>query len=355
MKKFALYLPQYHEIPENNEWWGKGFTEWTNVKKAKPLFIEHVQPKHPLDDNYYVLDNVDVLKWQANLAKEYCIDGMIFYHYYFENKKLLEKPAELLLSDKSIDMKFFFCWANHSWKRSWEGKSTILIEQNYGDKNSWLEHFNYLLPFFRDQRYEKKNNKPLFMIFNPHFDERDEMFAYFDELCKENGFAGIHIIHTCNSYKQCVSALNIIKTRPYECTIFARQPIIFERSYYKGISIPRIINYLRKRLNYPELLGVKKYDGDKFVEKMKKTIIQNRDVCQGLFFEWDNTPRHGRRGYIITPLSRETFTGYMDLIKESEYVFINAWNEWCEGMMLEPTEENGYKYLEWIKEWSENE
>ena len=125
-------------------WWGKGFTEWTNVKKAKPLFDGHKQPKEPINDNYYNLTNVNTLKWQASLAKEYSIDGMIFYHYYFNGKKLLEKPAEILLENKDIPMNFFFCWANHSWIRSWEGTRELLIEQLYGTEADWNKHFLYL-------------------------------------------------------------------------------------------------------------------------------------------------------------------------------------------------------------------
>ena len=121
MKKFAYYLPQFHEIEENNRWWGKGFTEWVNVKKAQPLFKGHKQPIIPLNKNYYNLENPNILVWQANLAKKYGVDGFIFYNYYFCGKKLLEKPAKILLKNNNIPMKFFFCWANHSWFRSWEG------------------------------------------------------------------------------------------------------------------------------------------------------------------------------------------------------------------------------------------
>ena len=196
MKKYAFYLPQFHTIPENDEWWGKGFTEWTNVKKAHPLYQGHLQPKTPLHNNYYILDNPDVLKWQAELANEYCIDGMIFYHYYFCGKKLLERPAEILLNNKDIPMGFFFCWANHSWVRSWDGNKKILIEQVYGEESDWLMHFEYLLPFFQDDRYLKVNNKPVFMLFKNDFSEKIEYCKYLNNKCKEYGFSGIEIIET---------------------------------------------------------------------------------------------------------------------------------------------------------------
>lgn len=202
MKLYAYYLPQFHCIPENDEWWGKGFTEWTNVKKAKALFYNHKQPKKPLNDNYYSLDNIETLEWQSKLLNDYKIDGLIFYHYYFCGKKLLEKPAEMLLKNKNIKIEFFFCWANHSWFRSWEGSKKLLLEQKYGREKEWDEHFEYLLDFFKDSRYQKRDNKPIFMIHKSEFKEKKEMFDYFDKKCKENGFDGICVIETFERYSK---------------------------------------------------------------------------------------------------------------------------------------------------------
>lgn len=355
MKKFAYYLPQFHEIPENNEWWGKGFTEWINVKKAKPMFNGHLQPKHPLNDNYYCLDKRDTLIWQEKLASNYDVDGMIFYHYYFCGKKLLEKPAEILLDNKDIPMHFFFCWANHSWYRSWEGSKKILIEQRYGEENEWEEHFQYLLPFFRDSRYEKRDNKPLFMIFKSDFAEKNDYLEYINKRCLDNGFNGLCAI-------EILEKINLNKIVEFygnksNCTHFIhlREPassldLMRNKPEYL---IKRIVNKMGKHLGKYGVKYVEKYNGDELYKYLIDTKINRDDVIRGVCFEWDNTPRHGYRGYVITPPSKETFMKYMDSIKDSEYVFINAWNEWCEGMMLEPTEENGYKYLEWIKEWSE--
>lgn len=346
MKKFAYYLPQFHEIPENNKWWGKGFTEWVNVKKAKSLVKKQKQPKVPLAENYYELDK-NTLLWQANMANEYRIDGMIFYHYYFCGKKLLEKPAEILLNEKSIPMKFFFCWANHSWYRSWEGTKELLLEQTYGDIRDWEKHFQYLLPFFQDDRYEKKDNKPLFMIFLSSFKEFKELTAYFDKRCKECGFDGIQLIESVQRYESKVEtdSNTLVHTREPNCSSmnfkFSTNNLLF-----------RIVNKIGKTLNkYIGLRYLETYDGSTLLDIAGKHYSE--DVVPGLFFEWDNTPRHGYRGYLITSPSKKVFMNYMDTVKNSEYIFINAWNEWCEGMMLEPTVENGYKYLEWIKEWTE--
>ena len=137
LKKFAFFLPQFHEIPENDEWWGKGFTEWVNVKSAKPMYRGHKQPKEPQGDNYYCLLDKSTVEWQTKLLEDYRVDGLIYYHYYFQGKKLLEKPAENLLRWKDINQKFFFCWANHTWYRSWNGSREVLIQQNYGDIGDW--------------------------------------------------------------------------------------------------------------------------------------------------------------------------------------------------------------------------
>lgn len=147
MKVIAFYLPQFHNIPENNEWWGDGFTEWVNVMKAKPLFEGHVQPKVPLNNNYYDLLDDGVKIWQAETAKKYGIYGFCYYHYWFNGKLLLEKPMEQMLKNHKIDIPFCICWANEAWTKAWVNSTQTLIPQKYGNKDDWKKHFEYLLPF----------------------------------------------------------------------------------------------------------------------------------------------------------------------------------------------------------------
>ena len=202
MKIIAYYLPQFHEVKENSEWWGKGFTEWVNVKKAKPLYRNHKQPNLPLENNYYDLLNKESVIWQTKLANEYGIDGFCYYHYWFKGKKILEKPAENLLKWKDILQNFCFCWANHDWKKTWNGTNQILIKQEYGEEKEWEEHFQYLLSFFKDNRYIKIGNKPILMIFNAEAIPRvNERIEYYNKRCKEHGFEGIYIIESLNSKK----------------------------------------------------------------------------------------------------------------------------------------------------------
>lgn len=358
MKIFAYYLPQFHCIPENDKWWGKGFTEWTNVKKAKSLYKGHLQPKVPLNDNYYDLTNVNTLEWQEKLLNDYNVDGLIFYHYYFKGKKLLEKPSELLLKNKNINIDFFFCWANHDWYRSWNDSKEMLQKQEYGNEEDWEKHFLYLLEFFKDERYQKRNNKPILMIFNTNFKEKKDMFKYFDIKCKENGFDGLCLIETIATYdtkqidefneKMKCECTEFLQTREPSCSIDC-----FESSvrYYPNV----IFNKVKTRLNKHKFKVIKKYNGNILYKLMIKNYSKNKKIIRGSFFEWDNTPRHGYRGYIITPPRKKIFMKYMNVIKNEDFLFINAWNEWCEGMILEPTVENKYKYLEWINEFKNNE
>lgn len=349
MKKFAFYLPQFHVIPENELWWGKNFTEWTKVKGAKALYNGHKQPQIPLHNNYYNLLEKNIVEWQTNLMQKYHVDGFIYYHYYFQGKLLLEKPAENLLRWKDINQPFFFCWANHSWYRSWEGSRELLLEQNYGNETDWEKHFNYLLPFFRDNRYEKKDNKPVFMIFNSNIKVKTELYHFFDQKCKDNGFAGICLIE---SYM----GADWKKSENLADYTFLREPGYATNLYRSKIRYTpmRVIRKIKRELlKFNIGRCVDKYDGNKLYKLMIEFQPYQENLIRGGFFEWDNTPRHSLRGYIITPPTKKKFFKYMDTRKDDEYMFFNAWNEWAEGMMLEPTEQNKYRYLEWIKEWSE--
>ena len=355
MKLFAFFLPQFHEVKENNEWWGEGFTEWTHVRGAKPLYKGHDQPKTPLNGNYYNLLEKSTVEEQTRLMKEYGVDGLVYYHYWFQGQKLLERPAENLLGWQDIEQPFFFCWANHSWFKATEAGKTLLREQTYGDEAAWEEHFQYLLPFFKDARYEKKDGKPLFMIFKTDFPEKKAMMAYFDTRCVESGFAGICVIETVGNIPG--EAERAAKT-PQTDYLFMREPNTATAVYRRRVRLTPAGLYKKAC----SLLGrkgfkrfVPKYDGCRLYDCMIRHVPKNeKDLMHGAFFAWDNTPRHSSRGYIILPPDKQRFFTYMDAVRSDDYVIINAWNEWAEGMMLEPTESEGYRYLEWIREWKGN-
>ena len=202
-KIIAFHLPQFHCIPENDEWWGEGFTEWTNTKKATPLYKGHYQPREPYKDNYYNLLDKESIKWQTDTAKKHGIYGFCYYHYWFNGKLLLEKPVEILLNEKDIEFPFCLCWANEPWTRAWDGgEKEVIMPQSYGNEENWEKHINYLLQFFKDERYIKIDNKPVFVIYRSNNINRcDELISYWNEKCVENGFNGIYLIEEINTFQ----------------------------------------------------------------------------------------------------------------------------------------------------------
>ena len=362
MKILALYLPQFHAIPENDKWWGKGFTEWVNVKKAKPLFEGHYQPRTPLNHNYYNLLDNSVKKWQIDLARENGIYGFCVYHYWFCGKKLLEKPMEQYLEDKSLDFPFCFCWANEHWSNAWvSGESKILMEQNFEDREDWDRHFYYMLPFFRDKRYIKEDGKPLYVIYLPNIiGPLNEMLDRWQELAKQNGFPGIKFI----SQSPFWHLNNSVDKSRFDYSIEFQPSMInhLEKgktgAKWNQIKI-KISLFLQNKLHLYIKLPKKSVHRSSYDDKWKQVLaIRPRDdTCiPGAFVDWDNTPRKAERGDVYVGASPEKFRYYFDLqIKhvkkeyKTDWLVLFAWNEWAEGGILEPTEKYGYGYLEAIK------
>lgn len=364
MKVIAFYLPQFHEIPENNEWWGKGFTEWDNVKKGRKLVEGQVQPRVPHDENYYDLTDVSVIKWQAKLAKKYGIYGFCFYHYWTCGKMLLEKPAELFLKNKDINISFCFCWANHNWTNSWVSENTkMLREQKYGDENEWNEHFEYFLPFFKDERYIKKDNRPLLVIYEPIGVPRlDELLNYWNECAVRAGFNGMDFAY---------QSVQMDLDHKEEASLFTHS-IEYQPQYAMSIEYQSkwgtikkwkraLFVFLQKHfhlyLNAERLRGliVREYD-DVWSKILSMEPLSPKSI-PGAFVDWDNTARRGTRGSVCINASPQKFRKYFSqLIKKavSEYktdmIFLFAWNEWGECGYVEPDKQNGYGYLEAIEQ-----
>lgn len=362
MKVIAFYLPQFHCIPENDKWWGKGFTEWVNVKKAKPLFDKHYQPRTPMNKNYYNLLNNDVLEWQVKLANQYNIYGFCFYHYWFSGKKLLEKPIEKFLNNKNLNTHFCLCWANESWTNVWaNGNASVIMEQKYGTKKDWKNHFDYLLSFFKDERYITNNNKPLLVIYRPELiDCLEEMLDYWNKLAIESGFDGIEYAYQNVSYalsKKCNNSLF-----DYAIEYQPNWALALQKETKLQLLKKNILLFFEKKLNINLREKIQIFSNLKIVEydEIWNSIIKMKpryDISvPGAFVDWDNTPRKGNRGLVINHASPEKFEKYfIQLTKkaQNEYkkdmIFIFAWNEWAEGGYLEPDEKNKYGYLEAIK------
>ena len=352
-KILAFHLPQFHSFPENDEWWGKGFTEWVNVKKSVPQFKGHIQPNTPLNNYYYNLLDKETRKWQAEKAKEYGIDGFCYYHYWFDGKLLMEKPLECLLKEKDIDFPFCFCWANEPWTRAWDGRtSTILMPQRYGEEKDWKLHFDYLLDFFMDSRYIKIDNKPMLVLYRTNNIENcDAMISFWEEECIKNGFSGIHVVEELNSFQDkpvCKNSRAVVEFEP-----------LFQLRRKKTIAddIIKIQQRLKGFLLHPsKSMNFKVFNYDKIWKKiLLQRVNTNKDVYYGGFVNWDNTPRKGNRGMVALGVSPQKFENYMcALLKKAndenaEYIFLNAWNEWAEGAFLEPDTINRYSYLEAVK------
>lgn len=358
-KIIALYLPQFHSIPENDEWWGKGFTDWTNVKKAKPLYAGHAQPRIPLDNNYYDLSDVENLRWQTSLAEKYGVSGFCFYHYWFAGgKKLLEKPAELLLQHTDISLQFCFSWANEPWARTWDGKEhKVLMPQEYGDIHDWRDHFDYLLPFFRDSRYMKVGGKPMFVIYKTRsIPCCQEMMTEWIRWAKEEGLPGIHFVETLRDGN--------IDQRPLP--IEARMEFEPARTDYQIPVVQLYYRRIRRRVValVNNIFGTSiKHNTNWTFDYISQRALANlspKGTYGGAFAGWDNSARRGLAATIIEPPTKEQFRSYLSAVMKkteevyhTDYVFINAWNEWAEGTYLEPDEMNKYSYLEVIKELTE--
>lgn len=348
LKLIAFYLPQFHETDENNRWWGKGFTEWTNTRKANPLFPGHYQPKEPYQNYYYDLTDKSSRKWQIQIAKKYGIYGFCYYHYWFKGKRLLHKPIDLVLKEREDDFPFCFSWANEPWTKTWTGSNhEVLVDQDYGEKVDWKEHFEFLLTAFKDKRYIRVENKPLFLIYRPSdISKCSEMLEYWQKLAVKYGLDGIYFVQTLNRF-------NNPQIKGFDARIE------FEPGYTmyltNGIGCEKVSDGYKQKF---DLMNYDKYWSTILERKIDKDSFK---TYLGAFLDWDNSARvEGKSPLIFTGASPEKFSFYLSQqIKRSieinnDYLFINAWNEWGEGTYLEPDKKYEFQYLESVKKALEN-
>ncbi len=360
-KILSIYLPQFHTIPENDAWWGEGFTEWTNVKRGQPFYHGHYQPREPLNDDYYDLSDLKVLERHTRMAKKAGISGFCFYHYYFRGKMLLEKPIENYRDYSKEKFPYCLIWANQTWERTWYRSTVenkILIKQSYGNKNDWKKHFYYLLQYFKDERYIKIDNKPVYIIYIPQdINCRKYMFMMWQMMAKEHGFNGIYLIamdtsygrdHNDNLYDaymdfEPLSMFRNDKTwRKFLDNWKTRHINLVDKNYRRWTN--RI--WARNAYSYSYLC--------KAIERKAK--MEDNKTFSGTFPGWDNTSRKDEAGIIVNGSAPEKFKKHLIRmlriadIRAKDFIFLNAWNEWSEGAYLEADKRYGYAYLRAIKD-----
>ena len=352
-KVFAFYLPQFHPFPENDEWWGKGFTEWTNVGKAKRLFPGHYQPHVPADLGYYDLRVPETRIAQAEMAKKYGITAFCYYHYWFgDGKQLLEMPLNEVVRTGKPNFPFFVCWANHSWEnKNWNadaqnGQSRMLIEQKYLGMDDVKKQFETLLPIFKDPRYYRIKGKLPFVIYRadllPYYEDYCKLF---NKLAKENGLPEFYFMSNVQSVEMLEHPANKYMDANFLCT--------------QGTAFGSPLEYkIRRHLSMILKLPLLVVSYKKAMKKLLCDKHKENLIYPVILPNWDHSPRLGYSSTIFnnsTPsLWKKLFSKAVEYVRnkpeEDQIIMIKSWNEWAEGNHLEPDLKWGLKYLEAIKD-----
>jgi lipopolysaccharide biosynthesis protein len=340
VKLIAFYLPQFHPIPENDRWWGKGFTEWSNVSKARPLFPGHYQPHLPGELGFYDLRLVEVIQRQIKLAKQYGLYGFCLYLYWFQGKRLLERPVEQFLAHPELDFPFCLCWANENWTRRWDGQDNeVLIGQEYSPDDD-LAFIRDIEPYLRDPRYIRIDGKPLLLVYNPgRLPDAQGTVSRWREYCHSTGIGDLFLVMA--------QTFGIIDPRPFGFDAAVEFPPHNTHMASRACDITHTIRFFE-----PGFTGGV-YD---YADIVRGYPLEPTEylLFKGVMLGWDNTARRDRRASIFVNSSPKVFQKWLENVMQwtlqhqmptQRLVFINAWNEWAEGTHLEPDRQYGYAYL----------
>lgn len=347
-RAIAYYLPQFHPIPENNAWWGPGFTEWTNTAKARPLFRGHVQPHLPADLGFYDLRLPESRQAQSDLAAEYGVEAFCYWHYWFGGgTRILERPFQEVLASGSPSVKFCLGWANQTWTGIWHAaENRVLMEQSYPGPEDDQAHFDAILPAFRDERYLQVNGKPVFYVFRP--EELPDAAAYIDRwqaMAKAAGLEGLYLVAEVSDLLGKGARYDRVAEDGFDSGVYVRIPAEITKETVLRMRI-------RRKLGGPEAYP---YSTD---PTLWNPVRENSALQPSVYPNWDNTPRSSTRGLVLTGSNPDSFrTNVHNAVStltgrpaEEKLLWIKSWNEWAEGNYLEPDLEHGRAWLEALKD-----
>lgn len=353
IRPIAFYLPQFYPTPENDEWWGPGFTEWTNVAKAKPLYKGHYQPRIPADLGFYDLRVPEVREKQAALARDAGIEGFCYWHYWFAGRRLLDRVFREVVESGKPDYPFCLCWANHSWyAKTWMYSRTdyrLLIEQTYPGKQDYIDHFNALLPAFKDSRYMRQDGKLIFGIFDADmFPDFDEFKTIWNQLARENGLEGFYFFGLAQGEKR----YNRIKNKGYDSIVLEGMSD-FCSEYTKS----KFLNWYHNWLMNGKFKQPYTYSYSKYVKNAIELFKKYPQATPCIVPDFDHSPRSARWGVILKNSTPEEWGSLVIKTKElinassnnNNLMFIKSWNEWGEGNYLEPDQRWGKGYINAMK------
>lgn len=346
----AFYLPQFHPIPQNDEWWGKGFTEWTNVARARPLFAGHEQPHLPADLGFYDLRLPEVRAEQAEMAASYGVEGFCYWHYWFAGQRLLERPFNEVLGSGQPDFPFCLGWANESWTGVWNNEpSRMLMEQTYPGEADDRAHFDYLLKAFGDPRYITVEGKPLLFIYKPlKLSDAKRRLDRWREWAHLAGLKGLFILGNNQLDFDDAAALSLDGAVVTTLGVINTNNAVLNKANW-------LLWGIRKKL---DLGGPRTVEYEEAIKHLIPDLSKfNFDAYPCAYPNWDHTPRSGRKGLVLTNSSPALFEKHLnDAVAavatrpaEQRLVFLKSWNEWAEGNYMEPDTRWGHAYLEALR------
>ena len=344
----AFYLPQFHPVPENDEWWGSGFSEWTNAARARPLFRGHVQPHVPADLGFYDLRLPESREAQAELAQRYGVEAFCYWHYWFAGRRILERPYVEMLASGAPDFPFCLGWANQTWSGIWHGApDRVLIEQTYPGPEDDRRHFEHVLPAFADRRYLRVDEKPLFYVFRPELlPDRASFVERWRDLAAEAGLPGLYLVAEVSDLLGKGPAYVDFERDGFDAGVYVRLPARTDRWSTVKMRLGRKLFRRPERYSY----------ATPPVEPPAAIASERMHPC--VYPNWDNTPRSGRGGLVLTGSSPEAFRRHVRAAvrslaarpPEHRLLFVKSWNEWAEGNYLEPDLEHGHGFLRVLAE-----